>query len=215
MLVNLTGQKIGMLTVLEEAKRQGYRRFWMCSCECGQITTVRHDALKMGHTISCGCIRIEKVANAARRHGMSESSEYNCWESMISRCNNPKTPHYDRYGGRGIQVCPEWTGEQGFINFYKHMGARPSNGHSIERNNVNGNYEPSNCRWATQQEQMNNTSKNRFFYHNGETLTVAQWARRRSIDKSTLYNRLVRLKWNIEKALNTPVHKRRSRTHAP
>ncbi len=132
-------------------------------------------------------------------HGMSHTAVYNVWLTMIARTKNPNGKFYYRYGGRGITVHPRWLD---FANFYADMGPRPDKC-SIERIDNDGNYEPGNCRWATQQEQTNNTRRNVWLTHDGQTLTVAQWARKIGIQVNTLYRRL--RYWPADKALTTPL----------
>lgn len=165
-------------------------RRYICKCDCGKNVIVQAWHLKSGHTKSCGC--------AHTRHGMCESSEYNIWHGMLNRCKNPKDPRYKDYGGRGIKVCKRWLK---FENFFKDMEKRPK-GKSIDRIDVDGNYELSNCRWATSQEQQNNTRKNVFLTFNGKTQTISQWAREIVIKRNTLSYRLKR-GWSVERALTT------------
>jgi hypothetical protein len=124
---------------------------------------------------------------------------------MISRCKNEYNTSYNNYGARGIKVCDRWLD---FENFYIDMGPRPSPKHSIDRIDVNGNYEPSNCRWATLEEQMNNTSRNVFYEYKGEKLTIAQLARKYNIPVTTLANRLLDGK-SISEAIETPIRSMR------
>ncbi|HEY9737554.1 MAG TPA: hypothetical protein V6D06_14770 [Trichocoleus sp.] len=121
---------------------------------------------------------------------------------MKSRCHNPNNAAYDRYGGRGIVVCDRWR--ESFENFYADMGPRPSEQHSIDRINNDGNYEPGNCRWATDKQQSRNTRRNRLLTYNGETLFLDEWAERLSISKHTLQTRLWR-GWSVEEAFETPI----------
>lgn len=157
--LDLTGERFGRLTVLgvhSIAPRSV--TIWLCKCECGAEVTVRATNLRAGNTNSCGCLRKELIAKTgkekARTHGLSSSREYWIYHAMKSRCLNPKSSDYPRYGGRGIKVCDRW--QHSFENFYADMGPRPSDKHSIERRENNGNYEPSNCYWATASEQNKN-----------------------------------------------------------
>ncbi len=125
--------------------------------------------------------------------------EYKVWEGMIQRCTNPKAYRFDAYGGRGITVCERW---RDFGNFLADMGSRPGRKHRIERKNNSGNYEPSNCCWATQKRQMRNTRANHLVTFRGETLCVIEWAERLGINYNTLRKRL--RKWSVDRALTTP-----------
>lgn len=134
-------------------------------------------------------------------HGMSHTRLYHIWNSMKQRCSNPKAISYPHYGAKGISVCSEW--ENSFSAFRDWALSHGYAEHlTIERNNNNGNYEPSNCRWATTKEQQNHTSYNRLYTYNGETLSIMQWAEKTGIHPNMLYKRLNR-GWDIEKAIKT------------
>lgn len=132
------------------------------------------------------------------QHGWSKTTEYRIWRGMFERCYNKNKERYPNYGGRGIVVCERWND---FRNFIADMGLRPSPQYSIDRINNDGNYEPGNCRWADAITQTNNARSNRMFTHNGETLSIAQWARRAGIARTTMVMRLIYLKWPIGKAI--------------
>jgi hypothetical protein len=174
--VDLAGRVFERLTVLGkgEKAKQGQTR-WVCQCSCGNTTLVRGRDLKNGHTKSCGCYGLSKTNQTCTTHGKSKSSEYRIWSLMKYRCYDVRCKQYSYYGGKGISVCDRWR--ESFENFYADMGDRPSELYSLDRYpNKNGNYEPGNCRWATKQEQANNTARNRFFTHNGETKTLREWS---------------------------------------
>ncbi len=136
-------------------------------------------------------------------HGMSESAEYRIWKLMKSRCLNPNFPKYPTYGGRGVRICDRWLNS--FATFYADMGPRPSPYHSIDRfPNNDGNYEPSNCRWATRTEQVRNRGVTRMLTFDGETLPLIEWAERYGIKYITLYMRLEK-GWSIERCLKEPL----------
>jgi len=130
-------------------------------------------------------------------HGLSYSPEHKSWEEMRQRCCNINNSHYDSYGGRGITICRRWNM---FENFYEDMGKRPLR-MSLDRINNNGNYEPSNCRWATKSEQACNRRNSRYLTYGGETYCIAEWARKISIPYSTLYHRILR-GHSVAKAIN-------------
>jgi hypothetical protein len=142
------------LTPINIVSQGNGRTMWLCMCYCGKQTTVRQDKLK--RTKSCGCLRLEKFMILAHRktHGMTKTSEFNAWHSMKERCLLPSNRGYKNYGGRGIKVCDRWLNS--FENFIADMGVKPSTELTLERIDVNGDYEPSNCRWDTWHEQRIN-----------------------------------------------------------
>jgi hypothetical protein len=169
---DLTGRRFGRLVAVSIAAgslESRYRLRWMCRCDCGGTQVVRPDALKAGLTRSCGCLQpLAASANLRRyyeshahavvhghsssRNGKKPSPTYITWVGMRARCHNPKSAKYGRYGGRGIQVCERWR--NCFKAFLDDMGPRPD-GHTIDRIDPNGNYEPSNCRWVTHEQWLN------------------------------------------------------------
>lgn len=153
-----------------------------------------------------------------RRKWRIENSEYNIWFGMINRCTNPSIPQWKDWGGRGISVCSQWSGPDGYRQFLKDVGSRPSKGHSIDRINVNGNYEPGNCKWATKEEQNRNKRNNVFLTYAGRTLTVSEWAKETGIDAHTIRGRMVKLGWSVEEALTIKpkeIHRRPGQVRAP
>lgn len=191
-LVNLTNQTFGRLTVLCQVGHEGGRVSWYCKCSCGGFKIIDSKALRTGKTASCGCLR--------GTHKRSKTDPlYRVWTSMRERCNNPKTKAYKRYGARGIKVCARWDD---FEMFIKDMGPRPV-GHSIERNNNDGDYEPGNCRWATDLEQAQNTSRTRRITAGGQTKTITKWAKSVGGSTSIIHNRL-KQGWSEEAACLTP-----------
>lgn len=133
------------------------------------------------------------------QHGMRNTPEYRAWSHMRDRCYRKKDKSYQNYGGRGIIVCDRWR--KSFTAFYEDMGKRPTPQHSIDRIDNDGNYEPSNCRWATKQEQADNRRSGYRFTYKGETLSIRQWSVESGIAYDTLRQRLLRYNWPIEKAL--------------
>jgi len=206
-LVDLTGMTFGKLTVIERAPNRGRTVMWRCSCSCGKETITTAEGLKGGTVKSCGCLRAE--ANRRRtRHGMSKSKLWDVWESMKSRCYNPNSTSYYNYGGRGISICSEWLNS--FESFYSWaIDSGYHEGLSIDRIDVNGNYEPANCRWATDKEQGNNKRNSVWITHNGETHTISEWGDILGISVHTLYSRIFQHGWPEEKALTTPVRSRK------
>lgn len=151
------GTKFTRLTVLsKEDSRKGHTMY-RCLCDCGTEKIIRGSALLCKNTSSCGCLNSELAAKWGRdsaTHKMSKSPEFNSWRHLIARCYNKKNAKYKNYGARGIKVCDRWLNS--FENFFSDMGKKPSSNHSIDRRDNDGNYEPSNCRWGTMQQQASN-----------------------------------------------------------
>jgi len=161
---DLTGQAFGRWTVIGRAEKKGGKTAWLCRCECGTERVVIDNGLKRGKSKSCGCLRNEMakelgktLGNNTRVHGHApkrqKSVEYRTWVNMKTRCYNPRATGYEFWGGRGITVCDRWR--DSFENFLEDMGLRPE-GTSLDRIDVNGNYEPENCRWADPTTQRKN-----------------------------------------------------------
>lgn len=177
--VDLKGQKFGRLTAVEPKGSK-----WLCHCDCGNQVEVYQGSLRKGASKSCGCLRRELTTSRNAKHGMSGTVEHECWKNMIQRCTNPKNPGYPDYGGRGIKVCERWLS---FENFFADMGVRPE-GCSLDRIAVEGDYEPANCRWATQMQQQRNRRNSVWV----EGISLQLIADEVGIPYGTLYHRLIR-----------------------
>ena len=186
--IDLSNKTFGILIVISESitRRPSGGLIWNCRCGCGNETKIRGSDLISGHTQSCGC----KHGN--HKHGFAKTKKtalYKTWISMRGRCENPKSTSFKYYGGRGISVCDRW---KSFRNFLLDMGASFIESLEIDRINVNGNYEPSNCRWVTSAQQAQNKRNNRFVYFQGQMICAAECARRIGMKPNTLIRKLNR-----------------------
>lgn len=198
--VDLTGQRFGMLTVIERAgNNSSGSALWRCICDCNNETIVRTAVLNNGHTASCGCQKLQ----SRLRHGMNNTPLYSSWECMKARCNNPHNIGYSNYGGRGIQVCDEWNDFVQFMEWANVNGYKE--GLTLDRIDVNGNYEPDNCRWATKQEQANNRRTCIMITYFGETHSLKDWCRILNLPYSIIRTRMNKLNWDFWTAISTPL----------
>ncbi len=182
-----SGRKYGLLTALQMMGHRGKGRQWLFQCACGNacvkaISDVVKEA-KLGRTPSCGCYSHFARGQCARKHGYSGHPLYHIWVGMRQRCRDQNMHGYRNYGGRGISVCERWQNCQ---NFFDDMLPTWKPGMSIDRIDTNGNYEPSNCRWATPKEQCRNKRDN----HIVCGVTVTELAERCGVDRGTLYARI-------------------------
>lgn len=206
------GSVFSRLTVTGEPFRRGKDGIWHvpCRCSCGNETAVSCAYLKKGHSRSCGCLARENASermHARKKHGhrwnqdQTTSPTYRSWRNARDRCLNPKAPNYSEYGGRGIQFCERWGD---FTAFLADMGERPA-GMSLDRYpDVNGNYEPDNCRWATAKEQAANRRNSVWIEVDGVMTTTAEVARKMGVSTQVLFKRL-KAGWSVERTVNTPV----------
>lgn len=187
---DITGQSFGRLRALKFAGMKGRHAAWECSCECGGTITSLATNLKTGKTRSCGCLLQESrslIGQSNRTHGGHSSPTYISYHAMLQRCYNPKQKSFSNYGGRGIAVCERW--KESYECFLLDMGERPKKA-SLERRNVDGNYEPENCCWADVVQQNNNMRSTKRYSFNGRSMTIAQWARELSWPDTVLRKRV-------------------------
>lgn len=205
---DISGQRFGRLLALHIVDKVTPKRgkHWMCVCDCGARVVVDGSILRAGMQ-SCGCARVEMLRRrneGLAKHHMHGTPTYLSWQAMKARCQRATAADYARYGGRGITVCDRW---QTFDGFLADMGVRPDHT-SIDRIDVNGNYEPGNCRWATRSEQCRNKRGNTILELHGEFASMAAWAERTGINYNTLHAR-IRKGWSHEHALTCSLGSRR------
>ena len=207
---NLVGKKYNKLLVIKEAFVKNGKRYWECECDCGNKTYRTTSKLIRGEIKSCGCLKYCNQNNL--KHHKKGTRIYRIWSSMKQRCLNKNSKHYRNYGAREIKVCDEWKND--FMSFYNWAIA---NGYrdnlTIDRIDVNGNYEPSNCRWTTVKEQANNRRNNNLIEYDGEKHNLQEWIEILpiNISHSVLWGRIYKYNWDVEKAFTTPVDRRKNR----
>lgn len=185
------GDVFGRLTAVEYSGVDAQNRpMVLCRCECGATKAVMVYSLTSGSVKSCGCLQRETAASIKKKHGKSNTREHNIWQLMLQRCKNPSASHYERYGGRGITVCDEWAS---FENFLADMGPCPR-GFSIDRVDNEKGYSKDNCRWATRNDQMRNTSRTILLTLELEgvtqTLCLKDWSAKFGIPYPTVRKRI-------------------------
>lgn len=210
-LKDLTGQKFNRWTVISRAQndKRGQAQ-WHCVCECGNTSIVGGKDLRLGKSRSCGCLQKETAAIIKKTHGKSNSRLFHIWNAMRNRCGNSASPNYYLYGGRGIKVCDEW--KSSFVPFYEWAITHGyADNLSIDRIDVNGNYEPSNCRWATVIQQARNKRNTRLVEYHGEKKMLIEWAEILGLNYRRIVSRIYNSHWTVEEAFTTP--KMKSRAH--
>lgn len=197
--LELAGKRFGRLLVIEESSKDAHGAYmWSCRCDCGVTTSVRGSHLKSGVTRSCGCGAREALQASLVTHGMTDTPLYQRWRSMINRVSLPANKHYRNYGGRGIKACNRWLS---FENFAEDMGSTFVPDLELDRVDVNGDYSPGNCRWATRVEQQRNRRNNHLVTFGRKTCTVQEWGELLEVKPNTIITRL-RRGWSVERALS-------------
>lgn len=202
---------MGLAGKREQAPRV-FAYYWNCQCDCGTYRHASSGNLARGDIVSCGCFGRTWAVTGKRTHGLAKTPEYNVWGRMVQRCTNSNARDWGRYGGRGISVCAQWR--ESFEAFISDMGPRPTKEHTLDRINNDGNYEPSNCRWATRREQSVNKRTTRWITCRGLTLPLVEWSERMGISNTTISLRIDKYHWPVDKAIHTPPRpqNRRART---
>lgn len=206
---DFTGERIGRLIVVGRTydfiQPSGRKRMqWECLCTCGNTTLVLSDNLRKGHTKSCGCLVVDSctlVGSTYATHRRSRSREWWAWLSARQRCFNPSSMAYKYYGARGIKVCDRWA--DSFPAFYADMGRAPE-GMTLERLDVNGDYCPDNCVWASRKAQARNRRTTVHVNYRGRVRPLCELAEEHGLERELVYDRFKRQGWSIEKTLNTP-----------
>lgn len=196
------GQEYGNWTALRfSGLNKAGGRCWECRCICGVMAVISASRLKSKLTKNCIACR-PPSSQALPRHGKTRQPPHNIWCGMRQRCENPKSPAYKGYGGRGIKMCERW---HVFENFWADMGPTYKEGLTIERIDNDGDYCPENCRWATRGEQNRNKRNSRMVTHDGLTMCMVDWAIKTGIKRETIRERL-KAGWAVKAALETPTH---------
>lgn len=187
--IDLSGKRYGALTVIKKSENKGNKTMWICKCDCGNEAVVSGGNLQSGHTRNCLECGYKSTGLSRKTHGKSHTSLFRIWSGMITRCEYEKGRSFKDYGGRGIKVCEEWRKDfQKFYDWSINNGYKK--GLEIDRINVNGNYEPSNCRWVTNIVNANNKRSNVFIEYGGEKKTIAEWARFYNVNYKSLWGNL-------------------------
>lgn len=203
-LIDISGKKFNNLLVVERYYNgKPGKSYWKCLCDCGNETIVSGSNLRNGSVKSCGCL---KYSSKNKTHGMSKSSLYNIWNGMKFRCTNKNSGSYKNYGQRGISVCEEWfNNPQSFIEWALKNGYKE--GLTIDRIDNEKDYCPENCRWISKGEQAKNRRMNYCIEYKGETKTLWELCEELNLNYNLVHNRIKKLGWSLEKAINTPVNK--------
>ena len=201
--LDISGQRFGRLVAIRPVDMGiNGKSYWLCNCDCGNETVVSIGNLRSGNTKSCGCLQKEngvKRGHDSAKHGMARSHIYRVWRLMKDRCYNQNKDGYDRYGGRGITVCDEWLGENGFVNFLEWSNNNGyADGLQIDRIDNDGNYSPDNCRWVTNKVNMRNRSVNHYIDTPFGHITIAEFAEKINGDYDLVYAQVTRQKHSIE-----------------
>lgn len=207
---DILGYVYGRLTVesfsyKEKLSKAGYEYYFNCKCKCGNNKKIKRSSLKNKRVNSCGCLHTEQLIERNennRKYDIGLDNQFNklygSWKAMHDRCNNPLHVRYSRYGGRGIKIFEDWNNWNSFRDWAIDNGWK--DGLTIERLDFNGNYEPTNCTWATYKEQANNTSTNKYIKYKGETKTLSRWCEELDLKYDRIKARINTCHWSVEDA---------------
>ena len=212
---DLIGMKFGKLRVIKYShskynkKTQNYKYYYVCKCDCGSTVIKQSTYLKYRKDQSCGCNRLNKIRLFNKKnkvkHGMRNTRIYRIWQAMKGRCKYPGVHGYENYGGRGIKVCEEWaTSFENFLSWSYSHGY--DNTLSIDRIDVNGNYEPNNCRWVNNETQCNNKRNTKYITYKGKTQSLHLWCKELNLDHNFISRRLRNKSWSIERIFEEKKH---------
>lgn len=197
---NIIGKKFTRIIVIKYLySNKNKKRIYLCRCDCGIEKNIIGADLLNGTTKSCGCLFLESLKKRSRVHYLSNTYEYKAWANMKTRCLNKKGIQYKDYGGRGISIDKNW--KNSFLNFYKDMGPRPTNKHTLDRINNNKGYYKNNCRWTTMEVQNCNQRRNKYLSYKGMRKTISEWAKFLKLSDGTIRAR-INYGFSIDKILS-------------
>lgn len=212
---DLIGKKFERLTPIKcVGKNKWNNALWLCKCDCGNEKIIPSHDLIEGKVKSCGCLNMESIVTSNTKHGFCYTRFYRIWAAMKRRCDNSNAKNYHTYGGRNIKYQNSWSEFENFktdmySDYMEHVKKYGEKDTTLDRINSNGNYEKLNCRWATEKEQQNNRNNNCLLTYKGSTMTLSETAEKYGIKMKTLWDRLNKHNWDIDRALSTPAKERR------
>lgn len=199
------GQKLGKLTILDKFTDEKGVAMFKCKCDCGKIANLRYSNVISGNTKSCGCSQFNKVPI----HGMAGTKFYQRYDSMKRKCYKKSDRNYRSFGGKGIKVCDRWKTFENFKadmydSYCQHVKEYGERNTTLDRINLKGDFEPSNCKWVTRKENINNLCGNRSFEYKGSLYTITELTRMTGVNRCTLFDRIVKHGWSVEDAVSFP-----------
>jgi hypothetical protein len=207
---DLTDRRFGSLTAVRGVEAEPHlktrRARWECRCDCGNVVRAFANNLLRGKHQGCGLHKGGNIAKTKTRHGKTGTQVYRAWRNMLNRCYNLRVKSYADYGAKGVTVCQAWR--DSFDAFYRDMGEPPTSRHTIERLENARGYEPGNCAWATRKQQNRNQTKTRHVTFRGETRPLPEWAEILGVPRVSLWQRLFKYGWDVERAFTAPARPR-------